>query len=220
MLIQGTPEWRAARAGSLGASCMADAVARTKTGWGASRASLMGRLIAERLTGQPVETFSSAAMKWGNQVEPDARRAYCFIADTDVEQIGLVYHPTILGSHASPDGLVGEDGLLEMKCPETHTHINTLLTGVIDGRYLTQMQWQMACTGRQWVDFVSFDPRMPDEMQIWIKRVPRDQKRIVELENHATQFLKEMHEKIVKLCEKVDMPLPDWMGGSELDFAA
>lgn len=218
MIIQGSPEWLAARAGSLGASCMQDAIARVKGGWAASRASLMGRLIAERLTGRPYDTFKSQAMRYGSQCEPEARSTYAFMFDVDVEQVGLIRHPTIIGSHASPDGLIGADGLLELKCPETHTHLNTLLTGKISEQYMTQMMWQMACTGRQWVDYVSYDNRLPDEMQIWVRRIHRDQKRIIELENHAIQFLKELDETLSKLCATVGVVPPVWHSEADIDM--
>jgi putative phage-type endonuclease len=160
-LIQGSEEWKLARCGSLGASRLADAVARTKTGYGASRANLMAELLVERLTGIPTDGFVSPAMQWGTDKEPDARAAYEFRSDVEVAQVGIVPHPTIAGTHASPDGLVDTYGLIEIKCPNTASHVETLLGDEIAGKYVTQMQWQMACTGRDWCDFVSFDPRLP-----------------------------------------------------------
>lgn len=200
-LIQGSPEWIAARVGSLGASRIADAVAKTKTGWGASRKNLMAELIAERLTGAPTESFTNAAMKWGTETEPQARAAYSFFHDVDVIEIGLVRHPKIAGTHASPDGLVGTEGLLEIKCPNTATHLETLLGASVPDKYAVQMQWQMACTGRQWCDFVSFDPRMPERMRFWERRVVRDAARITELENAVRDFLIEMEGMIGALSK-------------------
>lgn len=201
---QGSQEWLAARAGSLGASQVADAIARTKSGWGASRANVMSALITERLTGKPAETYTNAAMAWGTQTEPDARAAYEFMRDVDVELVGIVKHPRIVGSHASPDGLVGDKGLIEIKCPSSSTHIETLLTGTIPGKYMTQMMWQMACTGREFCDHVSFDPRLPTSMQLWIKRVERDPKAISELEEQVQEFLAELDAKVKALREKYE----------------
>ena len=201
-LVQGSPEWIAARVGSLGASRVADALAKTKSGWGASRANLMAALICERLTGQPQDTFTNAAMEWGTQQEPQARLAYEFQTSADVAQVGIVKHPHIAGTHASPDGLVGDDGMVEIKCPNTATHIETLLGEPIAGKYITQMQWQMACTGRAWVDFVSYDPRLPVDMQLFIQRVRRDGATIASMEREVSAFLIELDEKIAALNAK------------------
>jgi putative phage-type endonuclease len=198
-LIQGSQEWLQARVGSLGASRVADAIARTKTGWGASRANLMAELIAERLTGQPADAYKNAAMQWGNDKEPDARAAYGFFADVDVTEIGIVRHPNIEGTHASPDGLVGEAGLVEIKCPNTATHIDTLLGQKVPAKYVTQMQFQMACTGRHWCDFVSFDPRMPEAMRLFVARVTRDEAVIADLERDVSTFLAELAGKVAEL---------------------
>lgn len=196
---QGTIEWKLARAGSLGASQIADAIARTKSGWGASRANIMAQLIAERLTGVPYEGYTNAAMAHGTATEPMARDAYREQTFDDVTEVGLVVHPTIKGTHASPDGLVGPDGLLEIKCPSSATHIDTLLGGSIPAKYETQMLWQMACAGRAWCDFVSFDPRLPPEMQLFVKRLERDEKRISELEEMVRDFLAELDDKVSRL---------------------
>lgn len=201
-LIQGSAEWLAARCGSLGASSLADAIARTKTGWGAGRANTMARLVAERLTGFPQDSYSNAAMQWGTDTEPEARTAYEMLTDCPVAEVGLIRHPSIAGTHASPDGLVGEDGLVEIKCPNTATHITTLRSGTVEGKYLTQMQWQMACTGRAWTDFVSYDPRMPGEMRLWVQRAPRDGERIAELEKLVREFLAETDATVAELQAK------------------
>lgn len=193
---QGSPEWKALRAGKVTASRVADVIARTKTGWGASRANYMAELIAERLTGQPAPSFSNAAMQWGTDKEPEARDYYAFITGAAVEQIAFAHHPTLADSGASPDGLVGDDGLVEIKCPNTATHIDTLLGAVGASKYMTQMQWQMACTGRKWCDFVSYDPRMPESMQLFVKRVDRDDDLIAVLEKDVAEFLAELAEKV------------------------
>lgn len=196
---QGSPEWMALRTGKVTASRVADVIARTKTGWGASRANYMAELIAERLTGQPAPSFSNAAMQWGTDKEPEARDYYAFITGATVEQIAFVHHPTLADSGASPDGLVGDDGLVEIKCPNTATHIDTLLGAVGASKYMTQMQWQMACTGRKWCDFVSYDPRMPESMQIFVTRIARDDDLIAVLEKDVAEFLAEIAEKVGSL---------------------
>lgn len=205
-LVQGTEEWRAARAGSLGASQIADAIAKTKTGWGASRANLAAQLVVERLTGKPTEGFISGPMLWGTEQEPEARLAYEFATDVSVVEVGLVPHPTIPRTHASPDGLVGEDGLVEIKCPQSATHIEMLRGRSIPGKYQTQMLWQMRCAGRQWCDFVSFDPRMPEEMRLFVQRLPRDDARIAELEAEVTTFLAEIDATVAELTRLYGLP--------------
>jgi len=201
---QRTDAWFAARCGKVTASRIADVVARTRSGWGASRANYMAQLIAERLVGQPAESYTNAAMQWGTEKEPEARDAYEFFAGVEVELVGFVDHPRIAMSGASPDGRVGDNGLVEIKCPNTATHIDTLLSGTIADKYIKQMQWQMACEGREFCDFVSFDPRMPIEHQIWIKRVERDDKLIASLEADVAEFLAEVDEKIKKLNERLE----------------
>jgi len=196
MIAQYSEAWFTARCGRATASRMADLTARTKSGWGASRANYMAQLIAERLTGVPAESYSNAAMQWGINTEPDARIAYEFRADCDVEPCGFVVHPEIDMSGASPDGFVGRDGLLEIKCPNTATHIDTLLSGAVPAKYAKQMQWQMACCGRVWCDFVSFDPRMPEAMRLFIKRVPRADNDIRLLEKSVREFLAELDDKL------------------------
>lgn len=199
LLVQGSPEWLAARCGKVTASRVADVIAKTKTGWGASRKNYLAELIAERLTGVPAATYTNAAMQWGSDTEPQARAAYEFFTDATVIEVGLVPHPTIAMAAASPDGLVGDDGLVEIKCPNTSTHIETLLTKSIADKYQVQMLWQLACTGRQWCDFVSFDPRMPEHLRMFVKRVERDEKRIAELEYQVVMFLAEVDDTLAKL---------------------
>lgn len=196
---QHSPEWFSARLGRVTASKVADVVARTKSGWGASRANYMAALIAERMTGEQMETFSNAAMQWGTDTEPMARIAYEFRLGIDVEDCGFVQHPTIDMAGASPDGMVGSTGLIEIKCPNTATHIDTLLGASIADKYVKQMQWQMVCAGRQWCDWVSFDPRMPEATRLYIKRVPRDDGLIATLEKDVREFLAEIDEKIAAL---------------------
>lgn len=198
-IVQGTPEWFAARLGKVTASRVADVIARTKTGYSTSRANYLAQLVAERLTGTVEDSYSNAAMRWGTETEPQARAAYEFFRDTDVAEIGFVPHPTIADAGASPDGLIGEEGLVEIKCPNTATHIDTLLGQKVPAKYVTQMQWQMACTGRAWCDFASFDPRMPAEMQLFVERVKRDDAVISDLETEVSAFLDELAAKVEAL---------------------
>lgn len=201
-MIQGSPEWFAARCGKVTASRVADVVAKTKTGWGAGRANYAAELICERLTGCTAPSFINDAMRWGTETEPQARSAYAQFKGVDVAEIAFVDHPEIANSGASPDGLVGQDGLLEVKCPNTATHLDTLLNEAVPAKYLTQMQWQMACTGRAWCDFASFDPRLPPEMQLFVARVPRDVSAILDLETEVSAFLREIDAKVALLTAK------------------
>lgn len=198
-IIQGSSEWFAVRCGKVTASRVADLTARTKTGWGASRANYMAELISERLTGVPAPSYSNAAMQWGTEREPNARSVYEFLHSCEVVQIGFVEHPHIQDSGASPDGLIGDDGLVEIKCPNTATHIETLLGGKVPEKYITQMHWQMACADRRWCDFVSFDPRMPASMRLFVKRVEREDELVKSLEKSVAEFLDELDEKIAAL---------------------
>lgn len=199
-IVQGSPEWFAQRLGKVTASRVADVIAKTKSGWGASRANYMGQLIAERLTQTVAPSYVNAEMQWGTDQEPNARAAYEWRTDAAVELIGFADHPAIAMAGASPDGLVGADGLVEFKCPATHTHIETLLSRSVPGKYITQMQWQMACLpDRKWCDYVSFDPRMPEHMSTFIQRVLRDDKMIRELESDVQKFLAELETKLSEL---------------------
>ena len=197
---QRTTEWHTARLGKVTASRVADVIAKTKSGYGASRANLMADLIVERLTGQPASTFTNAHMEWGTEQEPHARAAYSARTGELVEEVGFIDHPRIANSGASPDGLVA-DGLVEFKCPATATHLDTLLAQTVPGKYIAQMQWQMACTGRAWCDFVSYDPRLPERLRMFVKRVERDNDYIKMLEAEVTLFLSELEEKLNKLEE-------------------
>lgn len=196
---QRSDDWFAARCGRVTASRVADIVARTKSGPSASRANYMAQLVCERLTGTAESSFVNAAMQWGIDQEASARDAYCFRADVDVEEVGFVLHPRLTLSGASPDGLVGIDGLVEIKCPNTATHIDALLNGTIADKYLVQMQWQLACTDRRWCDFVSFDPRLPEEMRLFVKRIERDHERVAELEREVESFIDELNATVDRL---------------------
>jgi len=201
MIEQGSDQWFAARIGKVTASRVADVIAKTKTGYSATRDNYMAQLVCERLTGEKGESFTNAAMQHGTETEPLARISYEVAQNVLVDEVGFVPHPTIEMAGASPDGLVGDDGLLEIKCPNTATHIETLLSQTVPGKYNTQMQFQMACTGRQWCDFVSFDNRLPQELQLFVKRVPRDNVFIRLIEGEIVQFLAELDDKINKLMK-------------------
>lgn len=187
------------RCGKVTASRISDLMARTKSGWGASRATYMGQLVAERLTGNVAESYQSPAMAFGSATEAEARSTYEFYNDCVVTPVDFVPHPTIPMSGASPDGLLGTEGVLETKCPNTSTHIETLLGQAVPGKYVWQIQWQLACTGRKWADFVSYDPRMSEEMRLFVRRVERDDEMIAEASKQVIAFLEEVDEKVAKL---------------------
>lgn len=198
-IIQGSDEWLLSRLGKVTASRLVDVMAKIKSGEAASRANYRAELVAERLTGKVAEGFTNSAMAWGTATEPLARAAYEAEIGVMVQETGLVDHPTIAMTGASPDGLVLSDGLVEIKAPSTATHIATLLDGEAPSKYLPQMYWQMACCQRQWCDFVSFDPRLPPDMQLFIKRVNRDDKLIAEYEVEVVKFLAEVEDTVSRL---------------------
>jgi len=200
MMLQRTPEWFAARLGRLTASRVADMMAKTRNGWGASRANYAWELAIERLTGEPTPSFCSPAMQWGIDTEDQARAAYQIHALCTVEEVAFIEHPELFAG-ASPDGLIGKDGMVEIKCPNSATHGDTLLNGTIADKYMKQMKFQMACAGRDWCDFVSFDPRFPEPMRLWVKRVERDEAAIKEIEDHAAEFLAEVDSTVARLRE-------------------
>ena len=200
---QRTDDWFTARLGKVTASRVADVIAKTKTGYGAGRANYMADLVVERLTGQKASSFSNAAMEWGTEQEPHARAAYSAKTGIMVEEVGFIDHPTVAMSGASPDGFA-EEGLIEVKCPNTATHLEYVLAELPPLKYFTQMQWQMACTGRPFCDFVSFDPRLPERLQLLVVRIPRDDDYIKMLEQEVTVFLQELDDKLNKL-EKVTL---------------
>jgi len=197
-LEQGSDEWFAVRCGQVTASRVSDIIAKTKSGWGASRANYMAQLIAERLTGEVADSYSNSAMQWGIDHEQEARTAYEFYENEGVQEIGFVQHND-LESGASPDGLVGKDGLIEIKCPNTATHIQTLLDQKIPKKYETQMLWQLECTDRKWCDFVSYDPRMPENLKLFVKRFERDDERLDEIRTMVADFIGELEDKLTQL---------------------
>lgn len=201
-MLQGTDEWRQARCGSVGASDAPSVVRRTKTGYSADRNNLLASKVLERITNTPIEPYRSAAMLQGTAREPDARLTYELLRGVEVEEVGLVPHPFIKGTHCSPDGLIGLDGVVEIKCPQAAAHLDLLLNGQISNDYCVQMAWQLCCTGRMWCDFVSYSSDFPGPMQIWIKRVPRDQTLIAELEREIAEFVKQVDRKVAELSRR------------------
>ena len=198
-LKQRSPEWYAARCGSLGASDIADALARTRTGWSVSRANVMSRLVIERLTGKTVHGYVTYAMREGIEREPEARLAYMFHVDVDVADAWVYRHPKISGAHASPDGFVGDDGLVQFKCPQHPAHLDLLEGGSMPPGYVMQVMWEMACTGRSWCDFVSWQPDFPSSMQLIVRRIERDDEHISELEAQVRVFLEEANARLQAL---------------------
>ena len=199
MMEQKSPEWYAAKLGKASASRVADIMAKTKSGYSASRKNYMAELACERLTGVNAEHFESAAMKWGTDTEPLARSAYEARTGELVEEVGFIEHPCIKDFGASPDGLVGIDGGLEIKCPNTATHIETLLGGSVESRYSYQMQVAMVCAGRGWWDFVSFDPRLPENLSYKCIRFYRDPEMVLAIEEEVKRFLMELDEMVARL---------------------
>lgn len=199
MTEQGTEAWLQSRLGRVTASRIADVMMKPTT---AGFQNYRSQLVCERLTGRPTETHTSAAMQHGIDTEPQARAMYTLSTGLAVEETGFVPHPEIAMSGASPDGLVGEEGLVEIKCPQPTEHIRTLTGGEVQKKYLLQMQWQMDCTGRSWCDFVSFNPCLPDDLQLHVQRIKRDDKLIAEICEAVTAFLAEVDGLMSRLESK------------------
>lgn len=198
---QGTPEWHQLRLGKVTASRVSDVLAKIRSGESASRKNYRAELVVQRLTGMPSESFTNAAMEWGTATEPMARIAYEIAKGVLVEQVGFIDHPTIAMFGCSPDGLV-HDGMIEIKCPNSATHIEYLTDNKAPAKYINQMQCQMAVTGRKWCDFVSFDPRLPEDLQLFVVRVERDQKYIDSMEVEVVEFLTEVEGMVNQLKER------------------
>lgn len=201
---QGTEGWFADRLGKVTASRLADVLAKTKTGYSASRNNYMTQLVLETITQTRAESYTNLAMAWGTEQEPFARAAYEAKTGQMVEEVGFLPHPTISLAGASPDGLVGDDGMVEIKCPSTSTALECWLTqsqggNPVDGKYFAQMQWQMRCADRSWCDYVVFDPRMPAKAQLFVTRVERDEEWLKNAEEEVTKFLAEMQDKVKTL---------------------
>jgi len=189
---QRSEEWFKARLGKVTASAVADVLAKTKTGVSASRGNYLIKLAIQRVTGQIEESYTNEAMQWGIDNEDQARVAYEVASGNFVDQIGFVDHEIIDWFGCSPDGLVDNDGQVEIKCPNSATHWEYFKSKEVPKKYFIQMQAQMSCTGRKWCDFVSFDPRMPERSQLLIIRIPRDNTFIDLMESEIKEFLNEV----------------------------
>lgn len=197
---QGTEAWLSERAGCATASRFSDVLAKIKTGEAASRRKYRLQLVTERLTGNPVMGYVNAAMQRGTEQEPFARAAYEAVTGVLVDQVGFVRHPDVAWCGASPDGLVEDDGLVEIKCPESTTHLEWLEAGRAPPEHVPQIQGQMWVTGRKWCDFVSYDPRFPERLQLFWVRVDRDDSYIATLAAEVQVFLAEvqsMHDRLM-----------------------
>jgi putative phage-type endonuclease len=207
MIEQRTEEWFQQRLGKVTASRISDVIAKTKTGVSTSRQNYLIQLVSERLTGKKGDSFVNQAMLDGIERESAARALYMLNRDVSVTEVGFFDHPVITNSGASPDGAVNAEeegkyaGLIEIKCPIETTHTNTLMSKSVPSKYIPQMQWQLACTGASWVDFVSYNPNFPPELQLFIARVDRNQIYISELEVEVEKFLDEVEQTIIKLKE-------------------
>ena len=204
---QRSDEWHKIRIGKVTASRISDVIAKTKTGVSTSRQNYLVQLVSERLTGKKGDSFVNQAMLDGIQRESAARELYERTRGVSVTEVGFFDHPVIKNSGASPDGAVNAEedgkyaGLIEIKCPIETTHTNTLMSKSVPSKYIPQMQWQLACTGAKWVDFVSYNPNFPEELQLFVARVDRDDTYIGELEAEVIKFLDEVEQTILKLKE-------------------
>lgn len=210
-LEPGSIAWIEARAGCLTASRIADAFAKLKSGaWAQSRYDYLIELVAERLTGRAADHYVSRDMLLGIETEPAAIAAYEWANDCTVEPLGYVTHPTIQWAGATPDGAIGADGLFEAKCPRSTTFVALRLVvehahpikhaslGTDDG-YIAQIMWQLACTGRKWCDLAYYDPNMPQGLQLYVRRIERDEKMIAAMETEARSFLDEVAALVAKI---------------------
>jgi putative phage-type endonuclease len=194
-IVQGSEEWHRCRIGKITASKINDVMAKLKgKGEASSRKDYRVQLAVERLTGEKTDSFTNNAMMWGTENEPFARQAFEFARDITVDQVGFIDHPVIPMTGCSPDGLIGDDGMVEIKCPKTATHIEWMLAGKIPAQHVNQMLWQMECCGRQWCEFVSYDPRLPVELQLFIP--PRL--------DFTTEAIAPIRAEVIRLLAEVD----------------
>lgn len=222
LIEQGSPEWLEARVGMVTASRAGDVIAMLKNGKGekAERANYRGELISEILTGQPYPRRVTPEMQWGIDHEEFARTAYEIQNDVLVDKCGFVIHPALDRFGVSPDGLVGEDGLIQIKCPTTITHLAWLRAGTVPIEHMPQMLAEMSCTQRRWCDFVSYDPRLPEHLQLFVRRFARDPKLISVLEREVENFNQQIDEQIAALPQKPQgiVLSMDQVNGDELEF--
>lgn len=199
---QGSATWFEMRRGKVTASKIADVMSKGKgSAEPAALRNYRAQIVCERLTGTVEESYCNGAMQRGTELEPLARECYEFMTGYTVDQVAFVDHHTIPMCGASPDGHIGDDGMVEIKCPNSANHIDYLLGGKPPAQYVPQMQWQMACTGRKWVDFCSYDPRLPEELQLFVVRLNRDEEMIKNMEAAVIAFNKSVDEMIDKLKE-------------------
>lgn len=199
---QRTDEWYVARAGRVTASPVLKVYKKTKSGYSTQREDYKYQLIAERLVGTTISQFKSAAMQRGVEKEAEARDRYMRRTNHPVVEVGFIPHPTIDMAGASPDGLIGDDGIVEIKCPDTKQAVEVLLTDYLKDEYEAQIQWQLACTGRKWADYAVFDDRLPPSMQLYVRRIERDDKLIAEVEEEVRKFLSEIDADMAALAKK------------------
>lgn len=205
--------WFEQRLGRVTASRVADVMAKGRGGApSATRKNYMMQLLCERLSGEREDFFQTAAMRRGNELEPEARFAYEMQSAELVTEAPFILHPTIKGFGASPDGLVGDAGLLEIKCPNTAQHVAVIQSGKHDPQYEWQMLAQMACTGREWVDFISYDDRMPSPLDYACHRFERDSKRIIEMEKAIVEFLQELDALEKEMRERMETVIKNSRG--------
>jgi len=199
---QRTDEWRQAKCGKLGCSRLDAALAQGRNGApSATRRNYLAELVCERLTGNVSQGFTTAEEQWGIDHESFAKAAYEARSGVIIQEHGGMEHPTIKGWWGSPDGLIGSDGGIEIKCPKTATHLDTLLRGTIDRGYILQMTGYILIYDRAWWDFISFDPRLPDRLSIFIKRFYRDDLPCAEVESGARQFLVDLESMLERLAQ-------------------
>lgn len=202
---QGSDEWRKARLGCVTASRVADLLLKTKAGkYSAKRNDYLVELVCERLTGEDIPVFENFEMRWGLEKEPDAADLYGFTRDVEPMKVGLVKHPEIERALASPDRLIGDEGMIEIKCPKSTTHVNYMMTEEVPPEYQLQVFWQLACTGRSWCDFVSFDPRMPGNAQLFVKRITMSPDERAAIEADIVAFLHEVEAMELAISNRIE----------------
>jgi hypothetical protein len=220
LLEQGSDEWAHARCGNVTASRAADVVATIKSGEAAVRRNYRTEIICEILTGEPYPRYKSPEMQWGIDQEPFARAAYEIDRNVMVDVCGFVLHPEVDRFGASPDGLVPDEGMIQIKCPNTSTHISWMLAGTVPLEHMPQMIAEMSCTGREWCDFVSYDPRLPEHLRLFVRRFARDNSFIGAMEREVRKFNKEIDDVLASLpaAPQPIAEILDWPKGDEVEF--
>jgi hypothetical protein len=205
MIEQRSEDWFTARIGCVSGSCITEVLSKPTKGKpeAIGRKNLKARLACELMTGKSLDgKYQSWDMKRGIELEPQARVEYELATNEEIESVGFVLHPKIPRFGASPDAFIGKDGLLELKCPNQATHLDYVLAGIVPSDYRNQILAELACTGRQWADFVSFHPDMPEHLQLFVIRMKRDEVKIAEIEAEVIKFNAEVDELIAKLPKR------------------